>query len=174
VARVISDYYKILRTPRNALHQRMTRENTTLETFLRGELTPMVMNHMTVFLGRQRVTADHNADQCTADDADLLERAVENLRRFWFVGLTESYAADLTRLAELTGLPLQELHVNEPPGVSSERRNIAPHLVRRCAEINGMDTLLYHHAALIHENQDPEPLDDALRTRGRQPVPDAD
>ncbi|MHC4492618.1 MAG: hypothetical protein ACYTDU_13440, partial [Planctomycetota bacterium] len=119
---------------------------------------------------RERVTEGHNADQCTPDDTDLLERAVENLRRFWFVGLTESYAADLTRLAELTGLPLQELRVNKPPAASSERRNIAPHLIRRCAEMNRMDTLLYHHAALIHENQDPEPFGDARRARGWQPT----
>jgi hypothetical protein len=156
VARVISDYYKILRTPANQYHAQMIRDNTSLEEFLRGGVSPLVMNHMTVLLGRDRVTPGHNGEQCSLTDQTLLERAVENLRTFWFVGLTESYVADLARIRELTGLQIDELTLNQRPTHQGE--DLAPSLIEIAARANRMDAQLYELAVRIHDAQAPGEL----------------
>jgi hypothetical protein len=156
VARVVSDYYKILRTPANELHEPAIRGAGSLESFVRGALTPYVVNHMTVFLGRDVVLEDHNAEQCVPGDDALLARAEQRLRDFWFVGLTESYAADLAVLRDLTGLAIPELNVHRTDRAG--RRQIDRKVIETCARSNQMDAYLYHLAALIHDDQAPARL----------------
>jgi hypothetical protein len=159
VARVFSIYYKAFITPTNQFHERMLREQTTLEAFVNGEVTGLVFNHMSVMLGRDRVRAQHNVDQCERWNDALLQRAIANLRTFWFVGLTESYATDLARLRDLTRLTIPERRSNrslQPP----ERAEAPPAIIEACAGNNRMDQLLYHVAALMRESQSPAPLAD--------------
>ena len=159
VARIISDYYKILRTPTNQYHERMTRENTSLEAFLRGDVSPKVVNHMTVMLGRDVVTPDHNSELCVLDDPALLERAAENLRKFWFVGLTASYGADLARICDLTGLKIDELTINQRPAQQME--DVSADLIELAARAHRMDAQLYDLAVRIHRAQTPDVLFEA-------------
>jgi hypothetical protein len=158
VARVISDYYKVIRTPTNQFHERMTRDNASLEEFLQGSVSPFAMNHMTVFLGRDRVMPSHNIDQCSLENPALLERAVEHLRRFWFVGLTEAYTTDLARIRELSRLPISELRLNR--ATTNKREDTALRLIELCANANQMDAHLYHLAVMIHDTQQPDLLAD--------------
>jgi hypothetical protein len=156
VARVISDYYKILRTPSNQYHEQMTRANTSLEEFLQGGVSPFAINHMTVLLARDRVTPGHNGEQCALDDPALLARAAENLRNFWFVGLTESYEADLARIRGLTGLPIEELTMNRRP--AHQKEELPAELIELGARANRMDAQLYELARRIHGSQAPAAL----------------
>jgi hypothetical protein len=161
VARVVSDYYKILRTPKNQFHEPMTRNGTTLEEFLKGGESPLVVNHMAVLLARDRVTPDHNAEQCVVDDPALLERAAANLQTFWYVGVTESYVDDLARLRALTGLRIDELTENQRP--EHQPKTLAPELAALGAAGNRMDARLYELALRIHAQQRPAPLFDVSR-----------
>jgi hypothetical protein len=156
VARVISDYYKILRTPKNQFLEQMTREKTSLEEFLEGRVSPLVINHMTVLFARDRVTPNHNAEQCAMSDPALLARAMENLRTFWFVGLTETYDADLAQIRDLTGLRIDELTINRRP--EHQKEEVAPALIELGARANRMDTELYELAVRLHAEQTPGAL----------------
>ena len=113
VSRVISDYYKILRTPSNEFHEMLNSVSATLEDFVRQKMSPFIANHMTVFLGRDSVDDNHNADQCTPGKTELTEKCIDRLNKFFFVGLQESYARDLAWLSDKMGFPLKEFHENK-------------------------------------------------------------
>lgn len=159
VARLLANYWKIRREPRHQLHERLSALDPEpgLAAFLSGELTPVVRNHMTVFLGRQGTAGGHDPALCRDWDRELLERALAHLRRFWFVGLQESYAADLAWLGACLGLELGEHHVHRaPPGDGRARLPLA--LLEACAARTRMDSLLFHAAVLQRACQAPEPL----------------
>jgi hypothetical protein len=79
---------------------------------------------------------------------------------FWFVGLTESYAADLAKIRDLTGLQIDELTINQRP-TRQKDGDVATHLIALAARANRMDARLYELAVHIHDAQAPDVL---LRT----------
>ena len=81
VARLLANYWKIRRTPQHQLHGRLTALDPQegLVEFLRGDLTPVVRNHMTVFLGRQGTAGGHDPALCQDWNRELLERDLEQL-----------------------------------------------------------------------------------------------
>ena len=161
VARLLANYWKIRRTPQHQLHDRLAALDPEqgLGEFLRGELTPVVRNHMTVFLGRQGTAGAHDPALCHDWDRELLERALAQLRRFWFVGLQESYSSDLAWLGRCLGLELAEHHVHRaPPQLDDGRQRLPLTLLEHCAARTRMDTLLFHAALLQRATQQPERL----------------
>jgi hypothetical protein len=163
VARLLANYWKIRREPRHQLHESLCRLDPQrgLAAFLGGELTPVVRNHMTVFLGRQGTAGGHDPALCRDWDRELLERALAHLRSFWFVGLQESYAADLAWLGERLGCELAEHRVHRAPA-GDGRAQLPLELLEACAARTRMDALLFHAAVLQRANQCPEPLSGSL------------
>lgn len=158
VSRVISNYYKILRDPNHQLHQRFMDNRPTLEEFVNGQVTQVAINHMTVFLARQKVDNQHNARQCTKFNNDLLHTAFKNLSEFWFVGLKERYASDITKISKLINKEISEYFINRPEKVQIGRNIPSAEIIRACHENNQMDSNLYHAAAVANEIQSPKPL----------------
>jgi hypothetical protein len=159
VARLVSDYFKILRTERHQWHRGIVDGTVSLDAFITGEWRRNIGNHMTVFLGRDAVGADHDRDLCVDWDDALLERASENLGRFWFVGLKEAIGQDLKVLGAALGLDLAEEHANDSAKqLAPERDAVKLDSIRRCAERHRMDTILWHQAVMQHERQRPYPV----------------
>lgn len=161
VARLLANYWKIRRTPQHQLHGRLTALDPQegLVEFLRGDLTPVVRNHMTVFLGRQGTAGGHDPALCQDWNRELLERALDHLRSFWFVGLQESFRSDLAWLGNCLGSELGEHQVHRAPAGANDGRDRLPlALLEACAARTRMDTLLFHAAVLQRQRQAPEPI----------------
>ena len=158
VSRVISNYYKILRNPNHQLYQRFMDNRPTLVKFVNGQVTQVAINHMTVFLGRQKIDTQHNASQCTKFNIDLLDKAINNLREFWFIGLKERYATDITKISKLINKEITEYFINRSVTVQTRRNVPSAEIIRACHENNQMDSNLYHAAAIANELQSPKPL----------------
>lgn len=176
VARLLANYWKIRRTPAHQLHGRLSTldPEAGLEEFLAGALTPVVRNHMTVFLGRQGTAGGHDPALCQDWDRELLERALAHLRSFWFVGLQESFRSDLAWLGRCLGTELGEHHVHRAPAESDDGRDRLPlALLEACAARTRMDALLFHAAVLQRQRQHPEPLNLAWPAQGQGPNPAA-
>ncbi len=159
VARVLSNYWKIRRQPSHHLHGRLGELEPLqgLEAFLSGRLTPVVQNHMTVFLGRTDTAGGHDEALCSPWDRELLERALAHLGAFWFIGLQESYAPDLARLGERLGVELREHQVHRAPPTDGGQAPLPLPLplLEACAAQNRMDALLFHAAVLQRSRQRP-------------------
>lgn len=161
VARLLANYWKIRRTPQHQLHAPLTALDPEqgLVAFLGGTLTPVVRNHMTVFLGRQGTAGGHDPALCRDWDRELLERALAQLRSFWFVGLQESFRSDLAWLGDCLGTELGEHHVHRAPQEQDDGRGRLPlALLEACAARTRMDALLFHAAVLQRQRQSPEPV----------------
>ena len=156
VSRVVSEYWKIMRTPQHALHSLFMETKPSVTDFLSGKITPLTTNHMTVFLGRSKVSEWHNIEQCARNDPTLLGQAFMNLRKFWYVGLKESFLSDLHRLGRLLKVECDELHHNKPEEIPDARKCISLQEIEMCAMNNQMDCLLYHSATLMHDTQEPQ------------------
>lgn len=73
----------------------------TPEEFVNGQVTQVAINYMTVFLARQKVDTQHNANQCTKFNNDLLHKAFKNLSEIWFIGLKERYTSVISKISKL-------------------------------------------------------------------------
>jgi hypothetical protein len=173
VARVLSNYWKIRRQPSHHLHGRLQDLEPIqgLEVFLSGRLTPVVLNHMTVFLGRTGTVGGHDEALCSPWDRELLERALAHLRDFWFIGLQESYATDLAQLGERLGVELREHQVHRAPTPGGGQAPVPLPLLEACAAQNRMDALLFHAAVLQRSGQRPPRVPLRLAEGGRDGEP---
>lgn len=158
VARVISCYWKFRRKVGHPLYELLNDPSITLTDYLRGHvnggsrLHAGVTNHMTAFLGRDHLDGNHNFYQCVDYDEQLLERAINNLRNFWYVGLKQSFQNDLIAIGNAMGLDFTEHQVNRPES-RSQRSLTSLSDLELCSQNNRMDSILYHQAVLLHEQQ---------------------
>ncbi|MGJ8671443.1 sulfotransferase family 2 domain-containing protein [Rubritalea sp.] len=154
ISRVISDYYKILRTPKNGFHDKLVSGNITLDEYVRKRVSPFIVNHMAVFLGRNNVDDNHNANLCKRRDHKLLDRGLSRLNSFYYVGLKESYKDDLKNLSVLLGADIPAIHTNRPNSDPEDLlSDITPSLLIELGELNAMDTVLYDYANILHERR---------------------
>ncbi len=134
VARVVSVYKFILRTPRHVLYDRVTRERVSLEDYVESGMDEgQTGNSQTRQLsGRQFGVVDRAA----------LEEAKHNLAGFLVVGLTEHFEETFALLRRSLGLriPFYVTRNESPPFRASER---ALELIR---ERNELDQELYAFA----------------------------
>ncbi len=154
VTRVISDYFKILRTPTNEFHDRVNSNNYSLYEYLANDVSPYIKNHQTVFLARDYIDNDHNADMCSKCDSTLYSRAINNLAKFWFIGLTESCTQDIKTLCSMICLNCNVFNkMNVRPNVQSQSTNMIPVDIQNLIlDRNVYDVLLYNNAVSIHDS----------------------
>ena len=124
----------------------------SLEDFIRKRVSPYVVNHMTVFLGRDTVDDNHNAKLCSRRSGVLLERSLKRLASFNYVGLKETYESDLRRLSILMGIDLPVLHANRPGSAPENSINeLTVPLLIKLHKLNTLDAILYDYANILHE-----------------------
>ncbi|MBN1966005.1 MAG: sulfotransferase family 2 domain-containing protein [Anaerolineae bacterium] len=139
--RAISDYYRIVRQPKNLLHETFVEEQVSLEEGLRR----MQCNIHTRYLSG---TAGLDGE-CTADD---LARAKQNLvTRFDVVGLLEHFDESLLLLMRAFGWPMPYYRKRN---VGSNRPDVLPDQMYELAtELNALDVELYAYAQTLFEEQ---------------------
>lgn len=158
VSRTIAAYFRIRRRPSNPLHGRVA--GMSFRQFL--DEIPRATNNMTAILGR----TDGNAGFVNARfDGALLESAERHLERFWFVGLYESYRADVERLCAALGLDaagVRPANVRPPEQDEARRALDDAALLYEIGARNLMDGALYAKTLLKRERE----LADRLRRAG--------
>lgn len=154
VSRVVSNYYKILRTPEHALHPLLQEEEISLHDFVRRGVSPHLCNHQTALLAREEPDGNHNAELCVEWDEQLFNRAVNRLKSFAYVGTKETWNQDREHLSESLGVPIPEEQVHRPPGdPNNMMAELEPNLIAEIAQHNRMDTALYDYAAILRERK---------------------
>jgi len=154
VSRVVSDYYKIRRNPSNEFHDIVHRNGISLSAFVEQQVSPFIVNHMTVFIGRDEVDREHNASMCAVADPGLLARSLSRLAGFAYVGLKSTYADDLREISGLLDTTIPERHDNAPEQSSDELlRDLTPAVLVEILKLNMMDAALYDYGSILHERK---------------------
>jgi len=97
LSRVISNYYMALERPRFPFHEEIV--NMTFEQFMHHGVLPALDNGMTRMIsGCDLDTVPYG--KCTAD---MLQKAIENIKKYFLVGLTERFRESLIYFKHLLG-----------------------------------------------------------------------
>lgn len=148
VDRIISEYYFILESPENAHYPRLVEEKMSLTDFVKSGLHQSLDNYQTKYL-------------CGGDNpgfgvysAETLEKAKENLRRYFIVaGLTEKFDESMLLLKHLFGWEMpfyvrKRITRNRP-----RKEEVPPDDIALIEEYNRMDLELYDFARTRFEEQ---------------------
>lgn len=153
VERVYSNYQRIFIDSAHHLYEQFNQSKPSFADFASGSISPVVINQMTVFLGRKEVTEAHNQHQCVLEDEALLTSAVRNLKRCWFIGLQDCYGQDLQYLSEALNWELREKKVNQRPSDLPRLESESDAAIELCEKHNAMDRQLFEMARRIHRTQ---------------------
>ncbi len=97
IARFVSFYFHVRRTPRQNLHT-LFLERSLKE--IAQDPSHSFPNHLAVYFSRSIVNS-HNFDDCQNVTIQTLKQSLENLEHYAFVGLQESFTAEVERLNQL-------------------------------------------------------------------------
>lgn len=144
VARVVSLYNYLLHHSVNVWHQEIVDNGWSLEEWFRGsrglwlhngQMRQLLLWHRKDVLTERNLTDEHLAD------------AKRVLDQMWFIGATESFAADAQVLARRMGFKKEPTaHV---VNASSGERTIDEVVARMIREDNALDVALYDHAQAL-------------------------
>ncbi len=150
VARVISTYNFILRTPDHYLYEAVTRQKMSLHDLLESKL-PLMMND-----GQVRLISGVWGERAFGEVTEaMLEKAKKNLAEsFVVVGITEQFDQTLCLLKEnlnwQQAISYQWLNVSRQGLQASELSAATVDLIQR---VNGQDIALYAYARELFKAQ---------------------
>jgi len=101
VARIISHYYYVLRTPGHYLHNKVTSKKMSLSDYVDSGVSPELTNGQTRLISGVEKVDSVNGNEPVS--ADILEVAKRNLNHFAAVGLSERFDESLILFKRLLG-----------------------------------------------------------------------
>lgn len=150
VARVISYYRYILRTPPHYLYEEVTQKKMSLEDLLESGL-PLMMNDGQVRL-ISGVWGEPGFGEVTPE---MLERAKKNMcDAFVVTGLMEQFDRTLCLLKEVLAWkqPITNRRLNVSPQ-GDQKSPLSPHTIELVQRINRQDLALYRFAQALFAEQ---------------------
>ncbi|MDQ6632935.1 MAG: sulfotransferase family 2 domain-containing protein [Verrucomicrobiota bacterium] len=153
VARVISNFHHVRRTPEHPLHQKVNSAKMTLEDYVTSGINPQLDNGQVRQLSGVEISSEFG--NCTSE---MLTEAQENLVQFFSVtALMEKFDESLILLQQSFGwknISYQKLNVSP----TSPPEAMSPESLKKIKECNLFDIELYRFAAqrfeaLWHQHQ---------------------
>ena len=150
VARALS-FYNYARTHRDHyLYPSLTNDHVDLKTLLkeRTETTEELFNLQT-----RMIAGDEWEDSALSPDRAALERAKQNLRNYFVVGLTEEFDASLRLMSERLGWKVGSYRKRNITRGKLEPQALDAETERLLREANALDIELYQFARDLFETQ---------------------
>jgi hypothetical protein len=139
-ARIISLYNYLRGHSTNAWHQEIVEHQWSLAEWFRhssglwlrnGQLRQLLLWSHKEVLHERHLTREH------------LEAGKKALEAMWFIGTTETFAADLVYLSQ--AMAFQDVAYDAVANASSGEKQIDPHLLTQIREENALDIELYDY-----------------------------
>lgn len=162
-ARIVSLYNYLRSHSTNVWHQEVVEHNWSMEEWFRqsrglwlrnGQLRQLLLWSHKEVLHERQLSREH------------LEAGKKVLEAMWFIGTTETFAADLSYLT--TAMAFRDVAFDAVANASSGEKQIDPQLLMRIREENALDSELYDYAcALRRQQMEKRPAPSQVATAGQ-------
>jgi hypothetical protein len=150
IARALSFYYYAKSDPDHYLYPLLTDGQVDLKTLLRQQTAT---THELFNLQTSMIAGDEWADPLRPADHDALERAKQNLRTHFRVGLTEEFDASLQMLSQTFGWKIKAYTKKNVTRRKPQIKTLDAETRALLREANALDTELYQFARELFETQ---------------------
>lgn len=153
LARFVSLYFHVRRTPKQALHEAFMQR--TLDEVAHDPVLSYP-NHMTVYLSRTRVEG-HNFEDCQKVTLETLQAALNNLQKFAFVGLQESFTSEVERMNQVLPrkITLKKSERVAPKNDAESFASLPAETLQKVVRDNWADYAIYSWAVLQNRRHGP-------------------